>query len=520
MLKQETRSKQIVKNSSIISALNILGFATALVIDVIVAARFGLQQETDAFFIAFAIPQFLMAVFLVAFNVVLVPLFTQIITENEISKLWKTSSSLTNISLFVLALVSIAGSLLSPFLMRVLGAGLDEATRELAVSLSRIVFFMVMPLGAIEVFKSLLNAKKSFAIPAFSPFIRNIAIAIIAYLTTPIYGIYSLAIAYVLGTWLQFIFLFVSLLVAGFKYHFMWQLQDANIIKAMKSLRHPLLGSGLIQSSMIFERFFVSFLPAGLVTALVFARRIMRAVDVVFTGSITTVLLPDMSVNVNRNELETHKKLLILGTKLTLIISIPVTIGIVGLNEPLVKLLFQRGAFSQEATTITATLLSIYILSIPVKGVLQVFITSFYSANDTRTPFNILTVMLIITIVFQAALFFALGANGLALAETISRILSLGYASYILQQRMKLAQKPLVLFTAKVLIAAVVMLVGLETIRTVMSKGSFGNLGLNVFAQIAIGGLLGMIFYTASLYFLRVQEFLDLLHNRLSSKMG
>jgi len=520
MIGDRTNSRQIVKNSTVISALNVLGFVTALIIDVIVAAQFGLQQETDAFFIAFAVPQFLMAVFLVAINVVLVPLFSQVIVEKGRAELWRLSSNLLNMTLVILALTSAIGSFGSPFWIQLLGAGLDEVTRQLATSLSRIIFFMVMPLGAIEVLKSVLNSQKMFAIPASTPFLRNAAVAIIAYFVIPIYGIYSLAVAYVVGTWLQLIYLLVALRFNGYQYHFIWQWRDVYITKAIKNLRHPLLGSSLIQSSMIFERFFVSFLPVGLVSALVFARRIMRAVDVVFTGSITTALLPDMSANMNLNKQKAHKKLLLLGIKLTLIISMPVVISVVGLREPLVQLLFQRGAFDQQATTTTAILLSIYILSIPFKGVLQMGIASFYAANDTKTPFQILTVMLVATLVLQAVLFFTMGAEGLAAAETVSRIVTLVYAVYILQKSVKIIQKPIVTFITKILVAAMAMLAGLGGIKFFIEGSLLSILEPGkIIIQIGFGGLFGLTVYISFLYILRVPEFHDtiaLIRSRLN----
>lgn len=500
--------KQLIKNSTTISSLNILGFATALLIDILIAARFGLGQETDAFFIAFAIPQFLMAIFLVTFNVVLVPEFAQIFLKEGRSILWQISSNMLNLSLLFLFIISVVGSLGSSLWIRVLGAGLNNVTQNLAISLSRYIFLMVLPLGAIEVLKATLNSQKLFTAPAATSLVRNSVVFVTAFFSIPIYGIYALVIAYVLGTWLQLIFLLIVLWRTGFRYCFIWSWRNALIVNILRQFRHPFLSSTLMQSSLIFERFFVSFLPVGLVSALVFARRLMRAVDAIFIGSISTALLPDMSANATTNKLSELKRLLILGIKLTLIITIPATIIIAGLREPIVKLLFQRGAFDQQATEATALLLNIYILSIPFKALIQMSISSYYAVNNTKTPFKILLVMITTTIFLQAIFSFTWGAQGLAAAETLSRVFVAILVVLLIHRHLTIIEKPIIIFIIKLMIAASVTLISLWSVVTTI-KGTFPDL-VNIWGltlQITFSIAVTLIVYSVSLWSLQVTEF-------------
>ena len=506
MSTQETTT-QVVKNSAMISAYSALGFASALLIDILIAARFGLSQQTDAFFVAFTIPQLIASILLVAFSVVLVPLLSKVIIEEGKPSLWRISSNMANLSLLGLGALGVIGSLSAPLLIRILGAGLDRAAQELAISLSTWLFLMVIPLGAVEVFKATLNSLRIFAFPAATVLMRNSVTLLTVVLLSRSLGISALVVGYVLGAWFQLFFLGLALLTRGFRYHFVFEWREPRTAEALRNLRHPVAGAILGQSNILIERFLASFLPVGLVSALVYARRILRAVDYIFIGSISTAFLPRLSTQTAQNRLVPFRQSLVLAVKLTVFVSMPVAIGIMTLSERTVTVLFQRGAFDQSAVNSTAMLLTLYVIGIPAIAILQILNASYYALGDTKTPFYSRLVMLGLYGLLAFLLFYLLQASGLALALTLSRVITALVITWLLNRQLGFLDSDLIAFAAKISVASALMggvLLGLQAIDIRELQG-LGSLFSQVF-WLAIAVAIGVGVYILLLLLLRVPE--------------
>lgn len=495
---------QVVRSSAIISVLNALGFASALLIDVIVAFRFGLGKDTDAFFVAFAVPQLIGTILMVSTRVSLVPVFTRVFLEEGQANLWRLTSNLVNLSLVGSVALAALGSLSAPWIILVLGAGLDDGTRQLASALSSLVFAMVVPLGPVEILKATLNSLQSFAVPAATLSVRNIITFIIVALLSPSLGIRALALAYVVAAWAQFVFVGAALMVRGFKYRLLLQWHEPGTVQALRQMRYPLAGAAIGQSNVLLERFFASFLSVGMVSALVYARRILRAVDSIFLTSISTVFLPHLSAQFTRHKRSEFRRLLILALKLALFLSVPVTVGTVVLSAPTVNLLFRRGAFDQDAVQATATLLSIYIIGVTPMAVLRILNAAYYAVGDTRTPFWALVASLVLTSVLDLVLFFVLGAAGLALALGLARAAITVSLFWLLHRKIGIWSSELGVFLKKVGLACAItggVMFGLQ--RTVL-ENSGGLFGAAI--SLIIGIAVGAGVYGSLLLLLRVPE--------------
>ncbi|MBC8512314.1 MAG: murein biosynthesis integral membrane protein MurJ [Dehalococcoidia bacterium] len=500
------RSGQAVKDSAMIAALNASGFVSALLVDIVIAARFGLGRETDAFFIAFTIPQLIASILSITFNVVLVPIFTRVIIAEEKPGLWRISSNLANLSLMGMGALGVVGSLSAPLLIRVFGAGLDHPTRLLATSLAELTFLMVIPLGTVEVFKATLNSLLRFAFPAATMLIRNVAVLLVVLLYSSSLGIRSLAFGYVIASWFQLASLAGVLLLSGFRYHLIFQWREPRVVEVLRQIRYPLAGAGLGQANILLERFLASFLPSGLVSALSYARRVLRATDSIFVTSISTALLPDLSAKFAHSNLQAFKRSLSLGIKLLVFVSVPVTVAIIALSVPIVRTLFQHGAFDQAMTQITARLLSLYILGLPAMALVQLLIIAYYASLDTTTPFYILSGMLVLNITLGLTLFFALNAEGLALALSLARIISCVVAMWLLHGRVGTSASGLIRFSLKVGLAAVVMGLLVSSLHGT-ALGQLGDgivLGRALYLGISVA--IGTVVYTGIALLLLLRE--------------
>lgn len=447
---------RVIRNSGVISLFNTLGFASALLVDVFVAARFGLSQATDAFFVAYTLPQVLYSIILVSFNVVLVPLFTRVSIEKGREGLWTVSSYLINLSLLVFFCIGMFGVLASPVLIKIQGAGLDPETQMLGISLNRILFLLVIPLGGIEVTKAILNSLREFAFPAASILLLNLT-TVLVLICFPRLGIHALAIGYVCGFWLEFFVLGIVLLTKGYTHKLRLSIRDPYVMNVLSQLRYPFLGAVFGQSNIILERFLASFLPVGLVSALGYARRILTAVNRIFLSSISTAFLPRLASQFTQNNLSEYKSSLSLAFRLAIFTSFPISAGVIGLSILLVDVLFGRGAFDYDATVTTAKLLSIFILSVPPSAIYQILNTAFYATGDPKTPFNNRVLVLLINVVLDVTLFYFLGALGLTIGFSLAWILGTIIIAHNLNHKMNFLDKELLLFGGKIGLSSLLM---------------------------------------------------------------
>ena len=435
MIDEISQEKQVLKNSAVIMFFKVLGLASALFLDILIAARFGLGTHTDAFFVAFTIPQLTAAILFTVSNSVLVPVFTESLTNGGKGDLWRLFSVIANSSILFLSAIVLGGIALSPLVIALTAPGLEPSTAQLAMSLNRPLFLFIVPMALVEVMKAMLNAHHRFAVPASAYFIQNAVAALIVLVLAPTMGIASVTWGYLASTPCQLLVLAVALRRVGGKYY---PLLDFNYpgVKTIGKLAVPRLTTAMLTNgNILLERFLGSFLPAGTVSALVYARRILRAMSSIFLDSVSVALLPRLSAQFAQDNLPGLKRLTSLGVRLISFLAIPVTAGIIALNVPLVRLLYQRGAFDERATLLTASILSFYILSLIPTSVRQIIFSAYFAMQDTLTPLLLKAIELALNTVLDVALLGVMGAPGLALGVTLSACLGLMINLWHLRRR-------------------------------------------------------------------------------------
>ncbi|HJX37131.1 MAG TPA: murein biosynthesis integral membrane protein MurJ [Anaerolineae bacterium] len=447
-----------VKDSTVISALSFMGVAGAFLLDVVVAATFGLGYRTDAFFIAIAVPHLVWSILSSSTTRVLTPIFTQLLEEEGGQEVWRVFSLLANLSLIALPLLSIAGALLSPLILAVTGAGLQGEAASLAVALNRVLFLMLIPAGLIQVMNAVLNAHKHFAAPAGTTLLQYVIIIITVILLQGTMGVMSVALGYILSMVGQVLILGAVLLAKGARYVPSLNYRDPVVNKAAHLMVPPLGGEVLGQSISVIERALASFLPPGSVSALAFAGRILRALDITFLNNVVVAILPRLSSLSTAKDLLGLKRFISLGLKVSWAVTIPLTASILALSGPLVRLLFQRGAFDLQAVQLTSSVLSLYVVGLPLLAMLRLLMTAFYSMQDTTTPFFIRAGMLGVNLGGDLILMRVLGVAGLALATSLTYLLSAFVAAWLLRRRIGPLRLHLTRYLTKMSVAAAIMI--------------------------------------------------------------
>ncbi|MBC8492679.1 MAG: polysaccharide biosynthesis C-terminal domain-containing protein [Chloroflexi bacterium] len=500
------KNTRVLKHSAVMSALNLLGIVSALILDMIIAAKYGLQANADAFFTAMTIPLLVSQMLTTSANLALVPVFTNALLERGPVATWKLASIIANLGTVVLSITAFVGMLLSPFIIVVIAPGLDLQTRVLAVRLSRVLFLTLVPISFIEVIKAVINARDRFATPAsVTPVGNMLAVACILALDRSL-GIRAAAWAFALKPLAEFLILLGDLLLRErFTYHFSLDLGYSGVRRGVYLVTARMGGLMLRSTNTILERFFASFLPAGTISALNYARRLSLAMSGVVTTSVSTALLPRISVFTCQEAWPELRRAIAFGVKLISFVVLPLAAGVMALNLPLVQLLMQRGAFDAWATQFTASLISLFMLGIPFQALMRLLLAPFYASQHVRTLTLLQVAMLTLNIALDIVLILLMEAAGIPLAFALTSVVNVIIAVWLLRRHIGSFNGDLVRFLGKVGVATLVMSITIFLVWQSVAPWISSTMELLLAVPALVG--VGIALYLGSVMLLRVQEF-------------
>jgi len=434
------------ENENVARAAGIVGMATMLsrifgfIRDMVVAAFFGAGIATDAFFVAFRIPNLLRRLLGEgSLTVAFIPVFTEYLkTKSRESALELASIALTFLSI-VLVLVSMAGVLLSPFIVSLMAPGFlkNPEQFDLAVFLTRIMFPYIFFISLVALCMGILNSLRHFAAPALAPVVLNISMILTTLLLHRSFKqpITALAVGVMLGGALQLAMQWPVMIRMGAILKPNFHFRHPGMKRVGRLLIPTLVGSGIYQINIFVGTILASMLPKGSVSFLYYADRVVELPLGVFAIAVGTASLPSLSAQVAKGLFEDFKKTISFSLRLILFITIPATIALIALREPIVSVLFQRGAFDAYSTQMTAQALLFYTIGLWAFSVIRVIDSAFFSLQDRKSPLKAAAVSLIVNVGLSVLLMFPLKHGGLALATSAASAVNVLMLSYILWKK-------------------------------------------------------------------------------------
>lgn len=455
-------SEKITKSWGLVSLLTLLSRLVGYARDVTVAYYFGASFQTDAFYVAYRIPNLLRRLFAEgSLTVAFIPVFTDYLNK-ERSKAKSALNSIFSTLFIILIVVTLLGVILSPYIIKLFAFGFDQETFELAVRLNRIMFPYILFISLAALSMGVLNSLRHFFAPAFSPVIFNLAIIasivlFYSYLEKPIM---ALAYGVITGGVLQLLINFPFLKAKNFLFSFSSNLFHPAVKRLGILIAPQLFGLAVYNLNILVNTQFASFMPSGTVTYLFFSERLIELPLGVIAVSIATVMLPKLSSEVVAENIEEFKRSYVYSIKLMFFILLPALVGLIVLRVPICNVLFQRGEFTYDAVISTSQALLGYSIGIWAVGGLRTTVPAFYALQDTKTPVIVAFFAFIINIIFGYTLGFIFSLNhlGLALASSISSIFNFFLLIYLLNYRVgNLINSSLIWYFIKILLLSVIM---------------------------------------------------------------
>jgi len=434
------------ENEKVARAAGVVGLATMLsrifgfIRDMVVAAFFGAGIATDAFFVAFRIPNLLRRLLGEgSLTVAFIPVFTEYLKKKSKESALEFASVAFTILSILLVLVSLTGVLLSPLIVSLMAPGFikNPAQFDLAVFLTRLMFPYIFFISLVALCMGILNSLRHFAAPALSPVVLNIAMILSVLLLHRYFQhpITALAIGVILGGILQLALQWPFLIKMGARLKPNFHFNHPGMKKIGLLLIPTLVGSGIYQINIFIGTILASTLPKGSVSFLYYADRVVELPLGVFAIAVGTASLPSFSAQVAKGLYEEFKQTLSFTLRLILFITIPATVALIALREPIVSVLFQRGAFNAHSTIMTAQALLYYTLGLWAFSVIRVIDSAFFSLQDRKSPLKAAFVSLMVNVGLSIMLMFPLKHGGLALATSAASAVNVLMLSFILRKK-------------------------------------------------------------------------------------
>ena len=454
--------------------MTMLSRLLGLVRDIFIARYFPAGEVTDAFFVAFKIPNFFRRLFAEgAFSLAFVPVLTEYrnqYSEADTRELIDRVAGTLGIILLVLACAGVAAS---PVLTSIFAAGfIDEPSKfKLTSDLLRITFPYILLISLTMMAAGILNTWKHFLVPAFTPVLLNLsmiscAIWLSPQLDVPIFALaWGVFIAGIVQLLFQLPFLYREGLLPKPK----WGWKHDGVQKILKLMIPAIFGSSVAQINILLDTFIASFLISGSVSWLYYSERLLWLPMGVFGVALATVVLPHLSEAHYKKGATNFGQTLQWAIKLSLIIAIPAATGLFLLAQPILSTLFQYGEFSANDAFMAALSLMAYSLGLPAMILTKILANGFYARQDTKTPIRIgiqamfLNMALNVAFVLAMLNFDFLAPHvGLALASTLAAYYNATMLAFMLKKDALLENlRTLGITLMKILLACLAMSIAL-----------------------------------------------------------
>lgn len=453
--------KALAKVGSMTFVSRILGFVR----DTLIARVFGAGMLSDAFIVAFKIPNLLRRISAEgAFSQAFVPILAEYKSQRSFEETHGLVNRVATWLGIILVVVTLLGMLAAPWIVSLIAPGFraDAEKMQLTVELLRITFPYIFFISLVSMAGGVLNTYNRFGIPAFTPVWLNISMILAVLFFADYFDepIKVLAWAVFVGGFLQLVFQIPFLRQIGLLPKFDFKRDDEGVWRILKLMGPAVLGVSVAQISLILNTIFASFLITGSVSWLYYADRLMEFPTGVLGVALGTILLPSLSKAYAGKDDAEYSQLLDWGLRLTCILAAPAAVALAVLSAPLVTSLFYYGKFTPVDVVMTQQALIAYSIGLLGLILVKILAPGFYARQNIKTPVKIGVFTLVITQFMNVLFVFVLNLQhaGLALAIGLGACVNASLLYYHLRRASYFQPQPGWLwFLVKLLAALVVM---------------------------------------------------------------
>lgn len=495
---------KVVRATIGLMIVTILSKILGLIRDITLASVYGASSYSDVYLISLVIPNVIFTGIGSSIKTTYIPIYYKVLESKGKKECIKFTNYLINITIIMCLIISLLAFLRINFIVKLIAVGFKGDTLNLAINFTKISIWGIIFIGLSFISMGFLQANNNFIIPGLIGIPFNIIIISSIFFSQKT-NINILAYGTLLAWVSQFIFQIPFLYKKGFRYKPILNLNDKNIKKLLCLVMPIFMGVSVNQLNTLIDRSLASTLVEGSISALNYANKLNSFVIGMFVLTIITVIYPLLSKQSINNK-DQFKISIVKSISIIILIVMPISVGAGVLSNPIVKVLFKRGSFDITATKLTSEALFYYSIGIVGVGLKEILQNVFYSLHDTKTPMINSTISVVINIILNFILIKYMAHAGLALATSISSIVTAVLLFIKLKRKIgSFGERKIYIVFIKSTISAIIMGVVVKNLynyfTSIISLKGFSeilNLGLSVFV--------GVIVYSMFLIILRVKE--------------
>lgn len=456
-------SRQLFKSTAVVSSMTLVSRLLGFVRDMLIARLFGVDPATDAFFVAFKIPNFLRRLFAEgAFAHVFVPLLTDYKEQKDKAALKQFINKTAGTLSVYLALITLIGIVIAPLLILLLAPGFswqgtqhDLSVKLLQITLPYLIFIVLVAFAG-----GILNAYGKFAVPALTPVFLNICMIVAAVWLAPLMDepVTALAWGVFAAGVVQLLLQLPALKRLGLLPRLTIDFRDSGVNRTINLMLPAIFSVSVTQINLLLDTLIASFLTVGSVSWLYYSDRLVEFPLGILGLALGTVILPRLSKNHVAEDTMAFSKALDWGLRLALLVGLPATIGLVLLAEPMLSTLFQYNEFSINDVHYAGQSLKAYAIGLLGYLLIKVLVPGFTARMDMKTPVHYGVIAMIVSLALNVVLVFPLAHAGLALATSLGAFFNaLLLLKKLLRDKVYQPASGWLLFIIRILLASTAM---------------------------------------------------------------
>lgn len=479
----------------------ILGFVREISLTTV----YGAGAVTDAYIISSNIPLILFSVIGSALCTIFIPLYCNIEQKSGKDKALKFSNNICNILIILSILLSIVGVVFSNQLIKLFAMDFSGEKLKLSNDFIKVMVPGVIFISISNIMICWLQIKEKFIIPALITIPYNIIIIISIFISSKT-STQILGIGFLVATISQVIFILPFSYKNQYKYIPYIDLKDENIKKMIKMIIPVFIGVCAYQINIIVDKSLASTMGNGIITVLNSANRLNDFIKGIFIVSVTSIVYPILSKLFSEGDMDKFKITITRSINIVVVVIVPITVGVIVLSDPIVRIVFERGNFDQQATSLTSLALIFYSLGLLADGLMMIFDKIFYALGDTKTPMKSGVLSVAVNIILNLILIKVMGYSGLALATSIAALVGTLFLFNRLNKTMDLSiNREILQNLYKCICASAIMGVAVYSTYSILGK-SLGIEDFQGLVSLVISVAVGVIVYGTATIIFKVEE--------------
>jgi putative peptidoglycan lipid II flippase len=502
---------RLARSTAFFSIATAASRVAGLAREVVAAGYYGVAGPMSAFTIAFQVPNLIRALFAdAALQPAFVPVFTELLGKKAYKEAFRLASTMLLLVTMVLGAITALFVLLAPVIMPIFAPGFEGELLDLTVSLSQVLFPILVLLGVSGIVVGILNSYDRFGAFAIAPLFWNLTIILVLVVLEPMFDdqdkIYAYAIAILVGTLVQLLIPAWDLRNTPFRFGWSFDWRHPGVRRVLVLMLPVTISLGLINFNLLINSFFGSLVSEEAPAAIDKAFRIYQLPQGVFSVAIATVLFPTLARFANAGEIDNLRATMANGMRQILFVLVPAAAAILALSEPMIRLIYQRGAFNPAETAVVATALFWFAFSLPTNGLYLLQTRTFFSLQRPWQATALATIDLVVSALAALALYEPFGVGGIVAGTGIGTTAAVIAQAVILRREFGGLELRRLFSTATKITIAAAALAGVgwvvwDVLDQILGRGLLGQI-----ASLGTGLAAGGLVYLALAKLLQIAE--------------